>query len=56
MNKRYGLVVIGVNYRSGRETENWLKSLRAGNPGEEALAVVVDTSAEETDPELEGRL
>ncbi len=50
---KYELVIIGVNYCSSEQTLAWVQSIRANNG---TLIVVVDTSAEKTDPELEKRL
>lgn len=49
----YGTVIIGINYCSGDETLKWIRSIPEDK---RILTVVVDTSAEKTDPELEKAL
>ena len=49
----YDVVIIGINYCSSEETLKWIQSIPVS---ERILTLVVDTSAEKTDPELEKAL
>ncbi len=53
---KYDGIFIGVNYDSTEETLNWIKSIKAYAGEYKYKIVVVDTSAEKTDSELESKI
>lgn len=49
----YACVIIGVNYKSTKETINWAENICTLNKSNEILTIVVDNSSSEKDSTLE---